>query len=57
MDLTTLRDKQTTIESSFNDLVKQKQDIDSELLKLQGEYRVISDLIDNFKVKETKNAK
>jgi len=67
MDIQSLRDKKTTIESNFNDLTGQKKshtdkitELDTELVKLQGEYRLITDLIDNFKLsntKESKNAK
>lgn len=30
---------QKEVETKFNDLTKQKNDIDAELLRLQGEYR------------------
>lgn len=64
MELKSLQDKRATMEASFNELDAEKQthlkrvgEFDSELLKLQGEHRLVTDLIDNFKVKETKNAK
>jgi predicted nuclease with TOPRIM domain len=54
MDLKSLEDKKLAIETSFNELTEQKTDIDSELIRLQGEYRLVDELIKNYKVKETK---
>lgn len=53
MNIETLQAKQLAIETNFNELTKQKQDIDTELVKLQGEYRVITELIEANKPKES----
>jgi len=54
MELNSLEDKKLAIETSFNELTQKKAEIDSELIKLQGEYRLVDELIKNYKVKETK---
>lgn len=62
MELKTLQDKKLAIEATFNDLTKQRQEysdksneIDTEIIRLQGEYRLIDELI--AKLGEKKNAK
>lgn len=37
--------KQAVLQSRFDELQKQRKDIDEELLRLQGEYRALSSLI------------
>jgi len=52
MNLKSLEDKKLAIETSFNELTQKKTDIDAELIRLQGEYRLVEELIKNYK--ETK---
>lgn len=54
MDKISLEEKKLAIETSFNELSKQRAEIDSELLRLQGEYRLLEELIVNNKAKEAK---
>jgi hypothetical protein len=54
MELKSLEDKKLAIEASFNELTKQISDLESERVRLQGEYRLVDELITNYKVKETK---
>lgn len=63
MDKKSLEDKKLVVESSFNDLKERRDkltneisEIDVEIVKLQGEYRLITELIDNGKTGE-KNAR
>lgn len=50
--------KQAVLQSRFDELQKQRNDINDELLRLQGEYRALSSLIveekPNVKVKGEK---
>lgn len=43
-----LFDKRAAAETRFNELSKQKAEIDSELLRLQGEYRSYTSLIETM---------
>jgi len=52
MDIKSLEDKKLAIETSFNELTQKKTEIDAELIRLQGEYRLVEELIKNYK--ETK---
>lgn len=54
MELKSLEDKKLAIENSFNELTKQISELESERVRLQGEYRLVDELITNYKVKETK---
>lgn len=40
-----LKERMKKAEDRFNELTKQKEDIDLELHKLQGEYRLASELL------------
>jgi hypothetical protein len=62
MDLKSLKAKQASISASFDESTTEKQthtdkiaELDVELVRLQGEYRLIQELIDNLK--ESKNGK
>lgn len=44
--------KRTATETRFNELINQRKQIEEELLKLQGEYRAYSDLINSSKPEE-----
>ena len=46
MNLESLTQKRSAVETRFNELVEQKKQIEEELLKLQGEYRALSNLIE-----------
>ena len=46
MNKDTLTQKRSAVETRFNELVEQKKQIEEELLKLQGEYRALSNLIE-----------
>lgn len=54
MELKSLEDKKLAIENSFNEYTKQISELESERVRLQGEYRLVDELIKNYKVKETK---
>lgn len=41
----TVQERITESETRFNDLTKQRNDISTELIKLQGEWRVLQDLL------------
>lgn len=45
MNTQELLDRKKAIEDNFNALVNQKSEVDSELNRLQGEYRVVNDLL------------
>jgi peptidoglycan hydrolase CwlO-like protein len=50
MDKAVLEAKRTDVESRFNSLTQQKNDLDAELVRLQGEHRVYDDLIASLDV-------
>lgn len=59
MDLKSLQDKQTAISSQFDVLTTEKKEytdkiseIDTELVRLQGEHRLITNLIKELKEKK-----
>lgn len=39
-----LKERMTIAERKFDDLTKQKREIEEELLRLQGEYRIMDDI-------------
>lgn len=45
MDKETLLRRRAEIEQRFKSLAEQKQELDTEMIKLQGEYRLIEDLL------------
>lgn len=45
MDKETLLRRRAEIEQRFTSLTEQKQQIETEMIKLQGEYRLIEDLL------------
>ncbi len=56
MDLKSLKEKQASISAGFDELTEEKKsytdkitEIDVKLVQLQGEYRLITELIDNYK--------
>lgn len=57
MNEESLIEKRSLIETRFNELAAQKTEIEGELLRLQGEYRAINELIDKLPKKELKNGK
>lgn len=55
MDKKSLEEKLTSIQQQFDAITKQKADQEAEAFRLQGEYRLTQELINNLKpVKETK---
>lgn len=48
MNLDTLTQKRSATEARFNELVEQKKQVEEELLKLQGEYRSLTSLIEEY---------
>lgn len=52
MDKEILTQKRSATEAKFNELIEQKKQIEEELLKLQGEYRVYSNLIEGVEPEE-----
>jgi hypothetical protein len=46
MDEKTLAEKKASIEQQFNALMERRKEIDEESLKLSGEHRLVSELID-----------
>lgn len=59
MYLDELKDRQATIKAQFDELTTQRDNYqnqvnewNTELVKQQGEYRLITDLIDNYKGSE-----
>lgn len=57
MDVATLESRKQQAEKKFNELETQKASIEVELNRLQGEYRVLNDLIENFNKKEEDGSK
>jgi hypothetical protein len=51
MNTESLKQKRSVAEAKFNELVEQKKQIDEELLKLQGEYRSLTSLIEESEPK------
>lgn len=54
MNTDSLKDKRAQVETKFNELAEQKRQLEEEMLKLQGEYRSLSALIEEEPKKETK---
>jgi predicted nucleic acid-binding Zn-ribbon protein len=61
MNLESLNAKKSAIEASFESLKAEQKthtdkvaELDVELVKLQGEYRLVEELIDSFKVTKEK---
>ena len=55
MNLDDMNDKIHQIEEKFNQLLQQRELINQELLRLQGEARVLKNLIQEVKNKDDKN--
>ncbi|CAB4132683.1 hypothetical protein UFOVP253_51 [uncultured Caudovirales phage] len=51
--MTQLQDRIVAAETRFNELLKQRDDINEELNRLQGEYRVLVELRDSEKQPNT----
>lgn len=57
MDKAVLEERRQQSEQRFNELERQKTTISEEMNRLQGEYRVLGELIDNLNKKEEDGSK